>query len=288
MIKIQELRALLSMTKPRIVMMALITLSFGFWAGSAGDLRVGPLLMALLGAGLVAAGASVLNHYMEREADGLMKRTMNRPLPAGLIRPVQALIFGIYLILAGLGVLLLTINVLTAFLLLLSAFLYVLVYTPMKRVSWLNTSLGAIPGAIPPLAGWTAATGTLGLHGWLLFLILFVWQHPHFFAIAWMYREDYRNAGFRMLSTDDGNGSRTALGVILTSLVLIPISLLPVSSGLAHQPYFWCAAALGAMLLAAGARLAKDRSRQNARSVLKASVYYLPALLGSMVLDHCL
>ena len=159
-------------------------------------------------------GSAVLNHYLERDVDRLMERTRNRPLPAGLVRPSTAMSCGFILVLLGECILLSFTGLLTAFLALLSAFLYVVIYTPMKRLTWLNTSLGAIPGALPPVGGWTAATGELETGAWIFFLILFAWQHPHFYAIAWMFREDYARGGFKMLPVVEADGKRTCRQVI--------------------------------------------------------------------------
>ena len=274
-----------SMTKPRIVSMALITMVMGYWSAQGLDGSTFVLAAALLGAGLIASGASVLNHYVERDADARMDRTRARPLPAGRVKPIHALTFGLYLVLCGLGITLWQVNLLTTFLLLLSCFLYVLVYTPMKKLTVWNTSFGAIPGAIPPLAGWTAATNEPGLGGLILFLILFVWQHPHFYAIAWMHRDDYRQAGFKMLSLNDTTGARTAFWILITAVALIPVSIAPCLAGMTGSTYLYSALAAGAALLIASVAMSRHRSDQHARRVLKMSVYYLPMLLIAMIVD---
>jgi len=265
--------------------MALVTLAMGFWAASGPTTAWQTLFFALLGAGLVASGASTLNHYIERDADARMERTRARPIPSGSIKPASALTFGIYLILAGLALSLWLVNLLTAFLLLLSAFLYVLVYTPMKRITVLNTPLGAIPGAIPPLAGWTAASDDLGMGGLLLFLILFVWQHPHFFAISWMYRDDYRRAGFRMLSGADATGATTSAWILITATILVPVSLLPSLLGVTSLAYTTGALIAGIALVLVCIPMWREHTHANAVRVLKASVYYLPVLLVCMIVD---
>ena len=280
-----QIRAYLDLTKPRIVSMALVTLAMGFWAASGPTTAWQTLFFALLGAGLVASGASTLNHYIERDADARMERTRARPIPSGSIKPASALTFGIYLILAGLALSLWLVNLLTAFLLLLSAFLYVLVYTPMKRITVLNTPLGAIPGAIPPLAGWTAASDDLGMGGLLLFLILFVWQHPHFFAISWMYRDDYRRAGFRMLSGADATGATTSAWILITATILVPVSLLPSLLGVTSLAYTTGALIAGIGLVLVCIPMWREHTHANAVRVLKASVYYLPVLLVCMIVD---
>ena len=198
-----SLSSYLELTKPRIALMVIVTASIGSFLGSneAGvSLGMSNYLIAMLGTGFAGCGASVLNQYIEREVDAKMNRTKNRPLPTGTISPGSALYFGVFLVMGGTILLVINVNLWTAFLTLQSAFLYVLVYTPMKRLSWWNTSNGAIPGAMPMLIGWAAATNSISSPGpWILFAILYIWQHPHFFAIAWMYREDYARGGLKML-----------------------------------------------------------------------------------------
>lgn len=271
--------------KPRIVSMSLVALAMGYYLGAAGAVHWVELLATIVGAGLIGSGASALNHYMEREQDALMERTKNRPLPSGLLRPNHVLIFGVYLVLWGLGVLLVFVNLITSFLLLLSAFLYVLVYTPMKRMSWLNTTVGAIPGAIPPLAGWTATTDEVSMGGVILFAILFAWQHTHFYAIAWMYRDDYERAGFRMLSAGEDGGSRTAIGVLMSCALLLIISALPFALRMAGPVYLGGAIAFGALMAVASIKLARARNYETARGLLRASIYYLPAILAFVAFD---
>jgi len=198
------------------------------------------------------------------------------------------LMFGVSLVLVGVLLLVWAANLLTGFLVLLAAFLYVLVYTPLKRITWLNTTLGAIPGAIPPMAGWAAATGQVGPGAWALFAILFAWQHPHFFAIAWMFRDDYRAAGFKMLPTIEPSGIRTVRLTIGFSLILLGASLVPTLIGMAGWTFFFGTLLIGLFMLLAAMEFARERSMGNARRLLKASVLYLPLLLGLIVLDACL
>jgi protoheme IX farnesyltransferase len=280
-----RLGAYIELAKPRIVSMVLVTTALGFFLGNGGFLPVGLLLATLLGVGGATAGAAVLNNYLERDVDALMARTRDRVLPAGLVAPEQALGLGAVLVLAGLFVLVSAVNLLTGFLVLLAAFLYVLVYTPMKRVTWLNTTIGAIPGAIPPMCGWAAATGGLEAGAWILFAILFAWQHPHFFAIAWMYRDDYANAGFKMLPVVEPSGARTFQLTLLFSVLLIGASVLPTLVGMTGWVYFWGVCLIGLGLLAAGVMLAITRTVTEARRLLRASVVYLPLLLGLIVVD---
>jgi heme o synthase len=217
--------------------------------------------------------------------DGKMVRTRDRALPSGLVLPSSALAYGIALVLVGLFVLVLAINLLTGFLVLLAAFLYVLVYTPMKRLTWLNTTFGAIPGAIPPLCGWAAAAGRLDPGAWVLFLILFSWQHPHFYSIAWMFRDDYRNAGFKMLPVVDPSGTSTFRQTIFFAILLIGVSVLPTLIGMTGKVYCTGALLMGLALLAVGALLARTKSFLDARRLLRASVVYLPLLLILIIVD---
>lgn len=276
------------LAKPRIVGMVLVTTATGFFVG-AGGLRslesVIRLGITLLGTGLAAAGAAALNNYLERDSDARMERTRHRPIPAGRIEPALALGVGVWLVLAGVALLAWLVDLLPAFLVLLTAFLYVLVYTPLKRLTWLNTSVGAIPGALPPMVGWAAAADGLHLGAWILFGILYVWQHPHFYAISWMYREDYQAAGFKMLSTVDPTGRRVFRHAMLFSLLLIPVSIALTAAGLAGRIYLIGAVFLGAAMLAASLHLAQHQRLADARRVLLASVVYLPLMLILIVLD---
>jgi len=275
------------LTKPRILFMVLVTTTFGFLLGGGSRDSVALLFFTLLGVGGATGGAAVLNNYLERDFDAKMVRTRRRALPAGLIEPFRALMFGVSLVLLGVLILVWAANLLTGFLVLLAAFLYVLVYTPLKRITWLNTMFGAIPGAIPPMAGWAAATGHVGLGAWALFAILFAWQHPHFFAIAWMYRDDYRAAGFKMLPVIEPSGIRTVRHTIGFSLILVGASLVPTLIGMAGWMYFFGTMLIGLLMLFAALGFAHERSVGNARRLLKASVLYLPLLLGFIILDAC-
>ena len=276
------------LAKPRIVGMVLVTTATGFlvagpaWTGFA---LWGRLALTLLGTGLAAAGAAVLNNYLERDTDARMPRTRLRALPAGRIEPAVALAYGVLLVLWGVVLLATLVNLLSAFVALLTAFLYVLVYTPLKKITWLNTPIGAIPGALPPVIGWAAGADSLGPGAWALFAILFLWQHPHFYAIAWMYRDDYRAAGYKMLSVIDPTGHRVFRQAILFSLALIPASIVLSALGLSGQLYLIGAVFLGSALLAATLHFAQHRQRADARRVLLASVVYLPLLLALIILD---
>jgi heme o synthase len=275
----------LELAKLRILSMTMIMAALGFFVGTHGVDSISRLFLTLLGVGCATGGAAALNNYIERDLDAMMARTRNRALPAGLIEPQRALAFGVGLVLLGVLTLALMVNLLTGFLVLLAGFLYVLVYTPLKRITWLNTSLGAIPGAIPPMAGWAAATGRIDPGAWVLFAILFVWQHPHFYAIAWMFRDDYRAAGFKMLPVVERSGERMFRQTIAFSVLLVVVSLLPTIVGIAGTTYFFGAFLSGFLLLAIALRFARERELTDARRLLKATVIYLPVLLILIILD---
>ncbi len=280
-----KLRDYFQLTKPRIVFLVLVTATIGYYLGGQGIGSYAQLVYLLLGTSLVCGGAAVLNHYLERDSDAKMNRTRKRPLPAGRIMPRRALQFGILLSLIGIFVLYTKINVLTAFLGLLTNFMYVLVYTPMKRVSWWNTSIGAFPGAMPPLGGWAAATGTLNFDAGILFLILFIWQHPHFYAIAWMFRDDYRKAGFHMLPGQEHEGWDMFRQVQYYSILLIPVSLIPAMTGLSGNIYMLGALIAGTGMLWVSWQFIRSHSLLDARRLLKATVIYLPVLLTLIIID---
>jgi protoheme IX farnesyltransferase len=277
------LSAYVELCKPRIAVLVLITATVGYVLGST-TFYVGPMVFLLAGVVLVASGASALNHYLERDIDPKMDRTQNRPIPAGIIPPSHALFFGTYTAIAGVMLLLWQVNLVTAFLGLMTAFLYVVVYTPMKRFTAWNTYVGAIPGALPILGGWTAATGHASLAAWVLFAIVFIWQLPHFYAIAWLYRDDYRKGGFKMLPVVAPDGRSTFAMSLLYCLALIPLALMPWYLGLASPVYAIGSVVLGMYFFAAGWRFSKSRSDVDARRMIRASIVYLPLLLILMVL----
>jgi protoheme IX farnesyltransferase len=262
-----------------------VTTTIGYFLAARGIHPLGTLFLTLLGVGCATGGSAALNNYLERDVDGKMVRTRDRALPAGLIQPANALAFGISLVLFGLFILVWAVNLLTSFLVLLAAFLYVLVYTPMKRLTWLNTTFGAIPGAIPPLCGWAAATGRLDAGAWVLFLILFAWQHPHFYAIAWMFKDDYRDAGFKMLPVVDPSGVSTFRQTILFAILLVGVSVLPTMIGMTGRVYCIGALTMGLALLVVGVLFTRSKSFLDARRLLKASVIYLPLLLLLIIID---
>ncbi|HET6638455.1 MAG TPA: heme o synthase [Gemmatimonadota bacterium] len=276
----------LILTKVRITALVLVTAATGFLLGSRDGLDLPLLGWTLLGTGLAASGAAALNQVLERGVDARMRRTAGRPIPAGRMSAPHGLIVGIALSLAGVAVLAAFVNFLTAGLGLLTVLLYVGVYTPLKRMTTLNTIVGAVPGAIPPVMGWTAAAGSLGLPAGILFAILFLWQLPHFLAIAWIFRDDYARGGFPMLPVIDPDGLTTGHQVALYCAALVPVSLLPTFLGLTGPIYFFGALVLGLGFLAFGLRMARNRRGREARGVLLASVTYLPLLLALLVLDR--
>jgi protoheme IX farnesyltransferase len=284
--KNEKVSAYVCLTKPRILTMVLVMSAAGFFLGAKSLQPLDTFIIMLLGTALSSGGAAVLNHYIERDVDQKMHRTKTRPLPQGIITPAEALEFGITLVLMGVGLLAWQVNLLTGFLSLLTVFLYVLVYTPLKRVTWWNTVVGAIPGALPPMGGWTAATGHLDAGAWILFLILFVWQHPHFYAIAWMYKDDYRRGGFKMLPVVEPDGLSTFRQVIAFSVVLIPVSLLPVFYGMAGPFYGWGIFISGLGMLSIGVNLYRSHSVQDAKKLLRASVIYLPLFFALILGDR--
>jgi len=269
---------LIELVKPRITLMVLITTAAGFWLGAP---SIEPLAFwsTLLGTALIAAGASCLNQVFEVRTDALMNRTRQRPLPAGRMERRHAAAFGVLISIAGAVLLAAAANRLTAELGILTLLLYVVVYTPLKRVNSLCTVIGAVPGAIPPMMGWTAATNQLSIEAWVLFGILFLWQMPHFLAIAWIYREDYQKGLQPMLPVRDAGGSATARQMLLYSLALLPVSLLPSILGMSTPTYFWGALILGLIFLGSATYTAYVRDEKAARILLRVSVLYLPLVL---------
>jgi len=279
------LAAYFELTKPSITFLILVSTALGFFLGSNGMVDHGAFFITLIGSALVSAGAGALNHYAEQDLDQMMDRTKSRPIPSGLIRGAHALIFGLILMLMGTFILYNWINSLTAILALSTGVLYLFIYTPMKRMTWLNTSIGAIPGAIPPLGGWVAVNGSLEPEAWILFAILFLWQHPHFYAIAFMCKDDYKRAQFQMLPVLEEDGKRTNRQIIWHSLLLIPVSIMPSYIGILGMIYFWGALILSIGYFISGFPLVKNYSLANAKLLLKVSVIYLPALFGIILVD---
>lgn len=271
--------------KARLTSLVLLTTLVGFYLGQRGGMNWLLLFNTLFGTGLLACGAAALNQYLERDFDALMERTENRPLPAGLIQPQTVVVLGGVISVAGLLWLAFGANLLTAVLGAVTLISYLFIYTPLKRKTELNTAIGAIPGALPPLMGWTAARGDLSIEGWALFAILFFWQLPHFLAIAWMYREDYARGGFVMLPLADRDGSRTGRSAVSHTLGLLPVSLSPFIFHVSGVLYFLGALALGLVFLWFALKFARQLDRVSARRLFFASILYLPLLLGLMVFD---
>ena len=274
------------LVKARLTFLVLLTTLVGFYAGWAkGPMDYWLLLHAMLGTGLVACGAAALNQWWERDHDAKMPRTESRPLPAGHLRADTVLISGGLLSLAGLIYLALAVNPLTSLLGAITLGSYVFIYTPLKRVTTLNTVIGAIPGAVPPLMGWTAATDRISEGGWALFAILFFWQLPHFLAIAWIYREEYAKAGFAMLPVEDPDGRRTGRQAVSHTLGLLAVSLCPAWFEVAGRVYFLGALVLGLAFLWFAIQFSCELTHHRARQLFFASIIYLPLLLGLLALD---
>jgi heme o synthase len=281
-----QLRDYVALTKPRITWLILMSTAIGCLFGRRPDFTWIALLHTLAGTGLLASGTAALNQWYEWDADSLMRRTRNRPIPGGRMPRTHALIFGIALAIAGFCELALGVNLLSAALGLFTLASYLLLYTPLKRRSPHSTTVGAIPGAMPPMIGYAAATGQLTAEAWALFAILFLWQFPHFYSIAWMYRDDYANAGIRMLPVVEPDGASTARHILFTSLLLIPVSLAPTFLGMTGNLYLYGALAAGTLFFYASYRVASEKTVARARKVLLASVVYLPVLYGLMLIDR--
>ncbi|HEY5914781.1 MAG TPA: heme o synthase [Verrucomicrobiae bacterium] len=271
--------------KARLTSLVLLTTVVGFYAGSRVAVDYLLMLHTLLGTALVASGASALNQLWERKHDAKMRRTADRPLPSGTLQPQAVLKIGCGAGVVGLLYLGLTVNAVAAGVAGCSLLLYVFVYTPLKRVTWLNTLVGAVPGGLPPLIGWAAARGGLDAGGWILFGIQALWQLPHFMAIAWMYREEYARAGFRMLSVKDPDGRRTSRHAVVQTALLLPVSVLPFMIKLAGPFYFGGALGLGVCFLFLALQFARSPGHARAQRLFYYSLAYLPLLLVLMVVD---
>ncbi len=273
------------LTKPEVNFLVVISTLVGFYLGARGPLDWMRLIHTLLGTLLVASGTATLNQLIERDADALMRRTANRPLPAGRLSFVEALVFGLLLSVAGGLYLLLAVNLLTSVLAIATLVSYLLIYTPLKKKTPWCTFVGAFPGAMPPLIGWAAVSGSLSREAWVLYAILFFWQFPHFLAIAWMYREDYARAGLLMLPKGDLEGTTTGRQIVAYALALLPVSLIPAWTGQVGVLYLVGAIVLGLMYLYASVRLASSRTNVLARRLLLASIVYLPLVFALMMID---
>src|SRR5437899_9317396 len=241
---------LAELVKARLTLLVLLTTAVGFYLGSESPINYMALFHVVFGTAAAAGGAAALNQWWERTADALMRRTRMRPIPAGRMRPLQALVLGVVLSFFGVGYLAIVCNALSAVLTAITIAIYIFAYTPLKRASTANTAVGAIPGAIPPMIGWAAARGSIGAGAWSLFAIVFLWQLPHFFAIAWMYREDYSRAGFRMISSDDRSGERSASQSVFFCILLLILGGLPAFVGIVTYAYLAIELVLGSLFFA--------------------------------------
>jgi protoheme IX farnesyltransferase len=281
------MRDYIELTKPTITWLILMSTAVGYYFGlRGGEWHWMVLLHTLLGTALLASGTATLNEWYEREADSRMLRTRMRPIPSGRVTPGRALAFGIVISIAGFADLALAVNPLAALWGLVTLTTYLFVYTPLKQRTHHATTIGALPGAMPPLIGYAAAAGSLHIEAWILFAILFLWQFPHFLSIAWLYREDYGRAGIRMLPVVEPDGKATARQIVVCSVLLIPASMAPSFLAMSGKFYLIGALAMGLVFLYAGLRVAVTRTTVRARQVLLASVVYLPLLYGLMLLDR--
>lgn len=287
-------REYIELTKPRITWLILMSTGIGYffgltgagWRELLGGIRWMSLIHTIVGTGLIASGTAALNQWYERHADRRMRRTAMRPLPSGRLTAGRALAFGIALSVAGFAELWWGVNPLAASIGGFTLLSYLFLYTPLKQRTWWSTTIGAVPGAMPPLIGYAAAAGTLTLEALVLGAILFLWQFPHFYAIAWMYKEDYARAGIRMLPVVEPDCRSTARQIVLYGAALIPVSLAPALMGMSGRLYVAGALALGLWFLYAGVRVATERTALRARGVLIASVTYLPLIYGLMLIDR--
>jgi len=277
--------AYVALTKPDVSFLVLMTTGAGFYMGERGPVDWLKLLHTVFGTMMIAAGTAALNHYIERESDRQMRRTASRPLPSGLLQPAEALRFGVTLALAGAADLWLVGGWMTSLLGVITCLSYLLAYTPLKKRTVWATFVGAFPGAIPPMIGWVGASGHLDKGAWLLFLILFFWQFPHFHAISWMYREDYARAGIQMLPVVDRDGTRTFRQIIITSGMLVGVSVLPAVMGLAGVLYFFGALVLSTALVQVCLWAAAEKSNVRAKWLMHATIIHIPILLGLMIYD---
>jgi protoheme IX farnesyltransferase len=272
------------LVKARLTLLVLLTTAVGFYLGAERPVDYLALFQVVFGTASAAAGAAALNQWWERRRDALMHRTKMRPVPAGRMRPAEALVLGSALSIFGVAYLVVTCNALSAVLAAITIVIYIFGYTPLKRISTANTLVGAVPGALPPVIGWAAARGTIDAGGWSLFAILVLWQLPHFFAIAWMYRDDYLRAGFRMISSDDPSGERSASQSVFFCILLLVIAGLPGFLGIATLFYVPIELLLGGLFIVVAMRFLKTRKPADARLLFITSIVYLPLLLGALVL----
>ena len=277
--------AFIELTKPRITILILISTALGYYLAESAMINYLNFFYTILGTALLSGGAGTINHCIERDLDMLMNRTKSRPIPTGLISIKTAFSFGLSQSIIGFVILWVFVNQLTAVLGLATILLYLFVYTPLKKITWLNTTIGAIPGAMPALGGWAASANELSPNAWILFAILFLWQHPHFYAIAIMCKDDYERAGFKMLPVIEKENHRTNRQIIWHAFLLIPVSLYFVVTGALGIFYFWGALLLGIVYLISSIPLLKESSIKNAKLLLRTSVAYLPLLLIIILID---
>ena len=281
----ERMAAFVELTKPRIAVMLVLTAAAAFFVGTTGPLDLALFANSMIGITLLAFGVATLNQWIERSTDRLMDRTAARPLPSGKVTPAEALTFGILQCGVAEIYLYFLVNPLTAYLGMIVIVGYLLVYTPLKTRTSASTAIGAIPGAMPPLMGWTAASNEITLGALALFLLLFLWQFPHFFAIAWIYKEDYKKAGIVMLPVIEKDGAITARQIVLFAIMLLPVSLAPFFLGFAGGFFLGGAALLGAWFLFESFRSARRRTVESARRLMLVSVLYLPLIFGLLVID---
>ena len=275
-----------SLSKPEITFLVTISAIAGFILGTTGDISLPTFIGLIIGVAMSSAGGAAFNHYIERDKDAEMRRTDNRPLPSGRVKPVNVLILASLISVAGIAILLIFCNLLTSALAGLTIVLYIFLYTPLKQHTKYNTIVGTIPGALPALGGWTAATGSIGLGGLVIFSILLIWQLPHFLALAWMYRKDYDRAGFKMLPVVEPEGRSTANQMLISAVLLLIISLLPSAMGLTGMIYSIGVLIIGIWLVAMCVVFYRTMSNQDARRVLKASVIHIPVLVVLLIIDR--
>jgi heme o synthase len=272
------------LVKARLTALVLVTTAVGFYLGADDPINYSALLRAFFGTAAAAAGAAALNQWWEWQLDALMHRTKSRPVPGGRMQPFTALAIGTILSLGGVVYLWFACNALTAILAAITVAIYIFAYTPLKRISTFNTLVGAVPGALPPMIGWAAARNDLDAGGWSLFVIVLLWQLPHFFAIAWMYRDDYARAGFQMIASDDATGERSASQSVFFSILLLVLAGLPAFMGVVNFLYVPIELVLGGLFVAAAMRFLRTRTRGDARLLFITSIIYLPLLLAALVL----
>lgn len=282
----EKASAYFELTKPRIAFMLVLTAAAGFYLGLKGNFEIVLFVNSMIGITLLAFGVSTLNQFIERQTDILMERTSTRPLPTSKVSPAEALIFGILLCLIAEIYLAVLVNPLTAALGVIVIVGYVFLYTPLKTRTSASTAIGAIPGAMPPLMGWTSAANEVSLPSLILFAMLFLWQFPHFLAIAWLYREQYKKAGILMLPVVEPEGKMTARQIVIFALMLLPISLAPFFMAMTGWIYLIGAGLLGLWFLVESINTAREKSNKSAKRLLLVSVIYLPLIYGLMVVNH--